>query len=365
MSCSDCIAHVADADELLERMFPGGRSPSPLPPQGTFEITLRCNVRCSHCYILYPGATDGELNTEQAKTVLKKIAEGGTLFLLLTGGETLARPDFPELYLYAKRLGLLVSVYSNATLVDQAIIDLWTQYPPQKVEVTIYGDTRETYERVTNVPGSFARFRAGVQRLLDAGINLQLKAMILQSNKHELEAMRDWALERTGQFKYDLDVGPRLDGDRGVLKERLSPREYVDLQLADPAYPTVYKEKMKKAAFSQPDEELFHCGYGIRTFHVDPAGKLHPCMLWRENPFDLLNQDLDEGWREYVHELRQQRNSTGGCNACSNRAACGRCPAASLLEMGDPTKPIPFFCQATAEKQRRLGKPPNLTIEII
>ena len=229
MSCSDCISHVANADALLKRMFPNGRSPSPLPPQGTFEISLRCNVRCRHCYILYPGATDGELNTEQAKTILKKIADGGTLFLLLTGGETLARPDFPELYLYAKRLGLLVSVYTNATLIDDAIMDLWTHYPPQRIEVTMYGHTEATYEAVTNVPGSFARYRTGVQRLLDAKINLQLKAMVMKTNQHELEAMRDWALERTGQFKFDLDIGPRLDGDRNVLKERISVKDYVDL----------------------------------------------------------------------------------------------------------------------------------------
>lgn len=363
MSCSDCIQHTQSASAFLLRLFPDGLSDEALPFQGSFEITLSCNVRCSHCYILYPGATDNEMNTEQVKTVLKKLVDGGVLYLLLTGGEILSRPDFEEIYIYAKRLGLILALYTNATLVNERVVELWKKYPPRRIEVTIYGHTEATYETVTGTKGSFKRYRRGVQLILEAGLPLQLKTMIMNSNKHEFEQMRDWSIAQTGQFKYDVDIGPRLDGDQGVLSERLSPKEYVAYQLKDPAHAPSYQEKLKKQV-GVPDHDLmFTCGYGVKTFHVDPTGHLHPCMLWRENPFDLLNNEVNEQWKTHAASLRNISNQ-GGCNSCSHSLACGRCPAASLLEMKNPESPIPYYCDVTAERKRILGKPDGLSLEM-
>ena len=365
MSCSDCLNYTQSAKEMFGRLFPGGISPYPLPLSGSLELTLKCNVRCSHCYILYPGATDHEMSTEQVKTILQKLCDGGVMQLLLTGGEVFTRPDFEELYMHAKRLGFIVSVYTNATLVNQHLIDLFTQYPPWSIEVTMYGHTEETYEKVTGVKGSFKRYRRGLELMFAAKLPVKLKTMVLNSNQHEFEDMRDWAVEHTQNFDFDINVSPRLDKNDDVLSERLSPSDYVKISLKGEGFKEHYHGQMEHSVKNiHETNDMFTCGYGVKTFHVDPTGKLHPCMLWRENPYDLLNNDLDENWRKYVWGLRKQ-NTEGGCNSCSQQVSCGRCPAASMLEMGDATKPIPYFCEVTAERQKTFGKYEALDIEFI
>ena len=150
------------------------------------EITARCNNNCRHCYINLPAnhknAKQRELSCEELKEIAAEAVSMGALWCLITGGEPLLRPDFEKIYLTLKRLGLLVSVFTNATLIKKAHIELFRRYPPRDIEVTIYGVTEETYERVTRKPGSFAAFMQGLDRLFKSGINVRLKAMTLRSN---------------------------------------------------------------------------------------------------------------------------------------------------------------------------------------
>ena len=48
-----------------------------------------------------------------------------TLWLTLTGGEPLLRPDFCDIYAYAHGLGLVLTVYTNATLITERHLELW------------------------------------------------------------------------------------------------------------------------------------------------------------------------------------------------------------------------------------------------
>jgi MoaA/NifB/PqqE/SkfB family radical SAM enzyme len=75
---------------------------SPLNAQ--YEITYRCNHRCDFCY--NAPLKQKELDTEQAREVIDKVADFGVLFLTLTGGEPLVRRDFFELGRYAVSRGL-------------------------------------------------------------------------------------------------------------------------------------------------------------------------------------------------------------------------------------------------------------------
>jgi radical SAM protein with 4Fe4S-binding SPASM domain len=352
--------------KLYQKFSARGGRPNPLPIGGSFELTLRCNVRCKHCYILVPGATSNEMNTEQVFSVLQKLADGGALFLLLSGGEILARPDFKEIYLHTKKLGIMPTCFTNATLVNEDIVEFWAAYPPRRVEVTIYGHSEDVYEAVTGVKGSYKRFRRGVQLMKEAGIPMLLKTMVLKTNQHEFLDIRQWVLDQGIPFRYDITLNPKLDHDPSPLAERLDPREHVEIENIDPDVNFEdFGEKLEMGMGLPARDDLFTCGAGIRTFHVDPQGRLHPCMLWRKNPYDLLHRDLDENWRRHIHDLRATRVDTEGCNSCSNRGVCGRCTASALLEMGDPTKPIPHMCEVSQERRKRFGEPKPLQIQVI
>ena len=111
------------------------------------ELTARCNNDCRHCYINLPAgdraARAAELTTAEILDIAGQAADLGALWCLVTGGEPLLRDDFTEIYLGLKRLGLLISVFTNACLVTPAHVELFRQYPPRDIEVSVYGATRE------------------------------------------------------------------------------------------------------------------------------------------------------------------------------------------------------------------------------
>ena len=150
------------------------------------EVTARCNNNCRHCYINLP-ADDAsvkkkELSLSQIKKIVDQAVDLGALWCLVTGGEPLLREDFFEIYLYLKKKGLLVSVFTNAALITNEHINLFKKYPPRDIEVTVYGTTKGIYEQVTRKPGSFAAFMAGLNLLIENNIKVRFKAMALRSN---------------------------------------------------------------------------------------------------------------------------------------------------------------------------------------
>src|SRR5512133_2564276 len=213
-----------------------------VPLSFELELTARCNNHCRHCYINLPAGDPQARRKELAPSEIGDVADQavalGALWCVLTGGEPLLRPDFAEIYLALKRKGLLVSLFTNACLIGEEQVALLKRYPARDVEVTVYGATRETYERVTRLPGSYAAFRQGLDRLLAGGIQVRLKAMALRANAHELPAIAAFCRRHTTDYyRFDPLLHLRLDGDptrnREIAAERLSPGEIVALEEAD------------------------------------------------------------------------------------------------------------------------------------
>jgi radical SAM protein with 4Fe4S-binding SPASM domain len=353
MACGDCIVHQIGSAEFTERLA-GRDGAGVFPIAGSLELTLDCNLWCRHCYIRYPGATENEMGTEEVKAILDKLADKGVLFLLLTGGEIFARPDFREIYLYARRKGFLLTLFSNATLVDEDLAAFLAAHPPRRIEITIYGHTEETYERITGIEGSYRRFRRGVELLLARGLNVFLKMMVMRSNQHEFESVRHWAEVELGRpFRFDSIINPRLDGHRGVLRERLPPADVVRLEASGGGSREEFERLRALAANPRPDGRLFRCGAGIRTFHIDPRGQMHPCMMWRSTPYDALRRPLDGGWQEHVTDLRAARRpEDSSCTGCVNSFACGNCAATSALEVERAGTKVPYYCAINREREK-------------
>ena len=207
------------------------------------EITARCNNNCRHCYInLSPGdlaAKSVELSPKEISDIANDAVKLGAIWCLITGGEPLLRPDFEEIYLLLKRKGLLLSIFTNATLINEKHIALFKKYPPRDIEITVYGATKETYEGITRLSGSFDMFTRGLDLLVSSGIKALIKAMALRGNLHEMNAIADFCRERTKDyFRFDPVLHLRYDRDpfrnAEIIAERLSPEEIVALERSDP-----------------------------------------------------------------------------------------------------------------------------------
>lgn len=328
------------------------------------EITARCNLECRHCYINLSSndlqGRSGELTLQEIDAIADQAVSLGAVWVLISGGEPLLRDDFPEIYLNLKRKGLLVSVFTNATLLRDEHVELFGKYPPRDIEVTVYGASPETYERVTRRPGSFAAFTSGLNRLMESGVKVRLKAMALRSNFQELPEIALFCRGRTKDyFRFDPQLHLRFDRDEGrneeIRAERLTPGEIVALEMADgERFKSLRKgcDKLINDGFAQIGcDHLFHCGAGNGSFNVGYDGIFRLCssLSAPDTTCDLRKGTLRDAWEQLVPKVRDMRSRRGEflerCRRCPIVNLCLWCPAHSWLETGELDTPIEYFCR--------------------
>jgi radical SAM protein with 4Fe4S-binding SPASM domain len=325
------------------------------PLEGTLETTFRCNLKCVHCYVNEPVGDfklrDRELPLARLKELIDEFADAGCLSLLMTGGEVLVRPDFAELYSYAVSRGLLVTIFTNGTLITERIADLFDEHRPRSIEISLYGMTRETYEKVTAVPGSYDKCIEGIERLVARGLPLTLKTMALTWNMHEIAAMTAYAESLGLQFRFDGLLNPRVDcGANRNGELQLSAEQAIALDLQDPKR---MKDLQDFCARFVPDagtnaeaDTVYRCGAGQTSFTVDPYGQLLMCQLSRKASVDVREQTFAYGWNEVFPLLRERRWQTQSvCRTCNLASLCGSCPGSAEMETGSIEGLVAQFCE--------------------
>ena len=317
-----------------------------VPIAGAIEVTARCNLRCVHCYMGHDGPADG-MSTAQVMGLIDQIVAAGCLWLTITGGEPLVRQDLPDIYLYAKQKGLLITLFTNGTLITPRFADLLAEWPPLAVEISLYGMTAATYERVTGVAGSYERCIRGIELLRQRDIPLKLKTTAMTLNRHELEKMQRYAESLDTHFRFDVAIRPLLNGDTSPCKLRLPVEEVIRLDLADEDRAAELYEMGRTRLGKPPSSKLYACGAGLTSFYIDAQGRLQICTLARHPGYDLLGGNFEEGWRRALPALRsiEIQRADLPCLACDYAIFCGRCPAWAELENGDPETVVEYACR--------------------
>lgn len=323
------------------------------------EITQHCNNKCTHCYVDPANRKPTDLPLDWWLDLLDALVAEETLFLILTGGEPLVRPDFQELYLAAKQRGFILSVFTNARLVDDALLDLFYRYPPRRVLVSLYGATRETYEKVSRVPGSFDQAIRGAWRLKEAGIPIYLRTMLLRSNYHELPQLKSLAAELGAQFNFDGAVCPTVDGDRCVLRERLDPETLVAIEAQDPQRVEGWRTSVA-AWHPQVNRRRFNCAAGIHGLHITADGFAMPCPGAGTVRRPLERDDLRGSLHRFFYDemlplLHEMDSGDSLCARCRVSALCGTCSAARELETDSSWIPSEFGCRVALLRARAAG----------
>jgi len=353
--------------------YPLGKSGNSPQAQLDIELTERCNNNCIHCSINMP-ACDGntrsrELGTEEWKKILRQAADLGIMTVRFTGGEPLLRHDFPELYLFARRLGLTVLLFTNARLITPQIADLLADIPPlEDIEISVYGMKKESYEAVTGVTGSYAEFLKGMQSLLDRKIPFVVKGALLPPNKNETGEFNAWAatipwMKGTPPlYSMFFELRGRRDSaarNRIISKLRVSPDKAMTILTE---HPESYHREMAEFfdRFPPPlNDRLFTCGIGPAC--VDAYGALQPCMGLRrpDLTYDLKKGTLKEALTSVFPRLREMRAANPlyleRCARCFLKAMCDQCPAKSWSEHGTLDTPVEYLCEIAHAQAQYLG----------
>lgn len=330
------------------------------------ELTERCNNDCAHCSINRPASDpEGlrrEMTTAEVVGWLREAAALGCLSVRLTGGEPLLREDFEEIYLAARRLGLKVLLFTNATGMTPRLAALFAKVPPlEKIEVSVYGMKRSTYEAATRAPGSYEALRRGLRLLDEAGVPYLVKGAVLPANRHEMDEFEGWAsrvpgMARRPSYVTVLDLRSRRDnpGKNDLIRSlRLTPRDIVRLSAR---WGEAFASELLEicAGYSRPEgAKLFSCISGGGRGAIDAYGFFQHCLLLRhpDTVYDLKKGGLLAAMTEFLPRLRAVEARNGKylerCGRCFLKGLCGQCPARSWSEHGTLDTPVEYLCEIT------------------
>jgi radical SAM protein with 4Fe4S-binding SPASM domain len=346
---------------LISRIVHGDRT-TRIPLQGSFELTYRCNVACTHCWVNLPvgdrRARAQELSADEIHRITDEIVAAGGLWLLLTGGEIFVRPDFFDIYRYMKRQGLLLILYTNGTMITPRVVDQLAEYPPARIEISLYGSTPATYRAVTN-HDALDRCLRGIRLLLERGLNLKLKSVVTTANYDEFVAMRDYVRREFGLgLMYDPNLNFRkVEGRAGSQPAtvRVSPEKIVELDRVMDAE-TGFLQDVYSRDQRLTSDFVFTCGAGVNTYHIDPYGRLSTCMMVPSITYDLRHGSFRQGWESFQERVVNRRRSHAmRCDSCAIAAACDSCPGWAGLEHGTLESPVDYLCEINHRRAEAFG----------
>lgn len=312
-----------------------------VPLKGTFELTARCNFDCCMCYVhLNEEQIRGigrELTNEEWLAIAKQARDAGMLYLTLTGGEVFARPHFRELYEALAQMGFLITILSNGSLIDEAVIEWLKECPPFALRFTLYGASDETYEAVCGIKKGFTRVSHAIDLVLEAGIPLYTVGTVIRENEQDLEETARFAAKKGISFAATTSVLKSVRGaDRDVEAHRFSLAKPLEKQPLYPIEQFEQKNEMKHL--------LERCRSYRTSFWITWNGDLVLCAFMKQPAVSLRQMSFPQAWSQLNTELLALYVPEA-CVDCRYAKFCIRCPGILSAECGSCSSVTEEFCE--------------------
>ena len=318
-----------------------------IPFKGTFELTPLCSLQCKMCLMRLDArsrdAAGRELTTSEWIRMGELAFEAGTIDLLLTGGEPMLRPDFIEIYTALSDMGFLLRVFTNATLVTPQIMALFEERPPQNIEVSVYGASRETYERIGGWAEGYDRMVAGVDALRQCVPSIKLKTMLVRDNAADFADMHAFAFERGMPLMTSSIPMPAIRGARADVRAcRMNLQELLTFH----AKHGLNFLNESCAPPSLENRSAIYCDAGLSSYAVLWNGAMVACMT-DNDPKCIKGYPLAEGFDtvwERLENFRHDKPLPEPCKTCPAYAVCSTCGTHHYAETGAYDKHTQYGC---------------------
>lgn len=348
-----------DYDAFMSKIFSDADKRF-IPLWGAFELTSRCPFDCRMCYVHKKEndceAKKLEKSTEWWLNLTEEAKNAGMFMLLLTGGEPLLRKDFEEIYLNAKKSGILVSVNTNGLLIDDAKVRFFADNPPQRLNISLYGASEETYRNLCGNGEAYGKVIEAITKLKEAGVTLKLNFTATQYNSHDAEKIYEFAkkLEIPVQTVSYMFPPVRAGGETDRMTPEEAAKVHFDCRLLDMGAEQMakyleIKEKLKFSTDFREGGEQIPCRAGRSTFWVTWDGKMTPCGMMTKPMFEIDN--FSDAW-ECIKKSREEIYLPSECQSCELRSYCDICAAIPLAEADEFGVVPDYICKKAAEYKR-------------
>jgi MoaA/NifB/PqqE/SkfB family radical SAM enzyme len=335
-----------------------------IPINGTFELSPVCNFACKMCYV----RKTPEQIRKEGKSLIPwqrwlELAEqcraAGTLYLLLTGGEPFLYPGFRELYTHLHKMGFLLYINSNGTMIDAETVAWLKQAAPCRVNITLYGASPETYQRICGHADGYHRAMNAIRMLRQANIPVVINASMIPENAEDMEAIMQTGRELGLNTRVATYMFPPMRRDTEKMDSRFSPAESAAMYLrkmkclySAEKYCDFLREQTEHTCYEEKDgddwgrdAEYMRCRAGRSSFWVNWEGVMTACGML---DFPLKTEPLRENFHDCWMRLTEAVRTTpvlGGCAGCEKRELCSPCVAMIYGETGTVDEKAQYMCQ--------------------
>ena len=334
-----------------------------LPIAGNFELTARCNFDCPMCYVHLKqedvDAQGRELTTQQWIDLAREAKERGMVFVLLTGGEPFVRKDFFEIYGAMKKMGLLISINSNGSMLTGPVLQKLIEDPPFRINISLYGGCPETYRTMCG-NDAFDRVVENIRAIKKAGIDVRINLSITGYNRQDVEKIYRITQELGVHVKAASYMFPsiRVNGQHFGQGDRMNPEDAAKcsvlwdrLRFTPEEFRGRAHTMHRLAAVEEPEcptelEEGVRCRAGSTSFWLTWDGRMLPCgmMPWP------VTRPLEVGFGTAWEQLREETGkiqACAGCSACPKKEVCSVCAASRIAETGSFEEVPGYICRYT------------------
>jgi AdoMet-dependent heme synthase len=314
------------------------------------DITYRCNERCVHCYLEHDD--HGEMTTAEIKDVLDQLAEAGTFFLTLSGGEVLMRRDFFEILEHARRLLFNVRIKTNGVMIHEAEARRIRDLGVEQVQISIYSRRPEIHDAITKLPGSLKRSVEAVRFLKSQGLKVTIANVLMTANLGEHAGVQALAAELGAIYTLDPTITPKIDGDTAILNLRISGTELNAVFHNKNLVGNVEEFCAPPPAPGDDIMEGLPCSAGHTAAYITPYGDVFPCVQFPLPSGNVRRQRFIDIWRDSpeLNEVRSIRaKDLPVCSTCSHVGTCTRCPGLAYME-GSMRGPSTADCEKSFQR---------------
>ena len=319
-----------------------------IPLSGTFELTPVCNMDCKMCYVRMSRSAQEAIaplkGAAQWLTLAQEAKDAGMLYLLITGGEPFLHPQFQEILEGLHKMGFLITINSNGTMIDESVIAWLKNCPPVRINISLYGASNETYANLCGNPMGFTQTVNAIRLLQQAGISVKLNCSLTPYNGKDLPEMAAFSKQNNLILQVATYLFPpvRKDGSLTGTNDRFSPEDAA-YYMAYADYLTLGKERFfaQEGQLPEPLEAEGNCeGDGVRcragkcSFWITWQGKMMPCGMFPEkNAPNVFEVPFLNAWQA-VKESVCNIHLPAQCSACNVKDICRACAAMVVTESG-------------------------------
>ncbi len=315
------------------------------PVNLTWEITMRCNLRCRHCLADAGRARPDELSTGQCLAVIDELARLEVFQINVGGGEPFLRPDFMRILEHALDRGLVACVSTNATTLDEDLCRRLAGLEGLFLQVSLDGVDRVTNDAIRG-PGTYDRILAGMNRLAESGVSFSVNTVLTRLSYPQLDGLKALASRlgaglRVSRFR---PSGRAKQSWRDLAPSPVQLESFAGWLAADGAVLT------GDSFFSLTSERrrrmgLDMCGAAKMTCCLSPTGEVYPCAFLQEPEFragNIRSDGLEPLWLDSPVMNYFRHLEVRSCHWCQRFDSCrGGCPAMAYHTHQDPSQPDP------------------------